>query len=1042
MRADLSTIQQTLTPEAAAALTRAIEEAARRRHGQTTPLHVAAALLAAPAGLLRQACARAAAAGAGPGGGGGGGTGGGGGAHPLQCRALELCFSVALDRLPAAASAAAHGAGPSVSNALVAALKRAQAQQRRGCPEAAQQPLLAVKVELEQLVLSILDDPSVSRVMREASFNSSVVKSTIEQSLSAPSTAPAAVSAPTVAATTPLSPSPSPLPRLGAASPSPLLPRLGAANAYINPRLAAAAGAGIGAGPGGDDARKVLDVMLKPARRNPVLVGDAGTDAVLKEAVRRIPTSGSPALAGAKVLPLEAELAKLAGDKAAMAARIGDLGALVDRLLAEHGAVVLDLGDLKWLVDGPGAAASEGGKEVVSEMARLLRRFGSGKFWALATAACATYLRCKVYHPTMEADWDLHAVPIARSAPLAGAAPRPGGPGVLGNSVGMLSPMLRPMPMTPTALRWPPGAGSDHPLIAKPAMCLLCKGSYDRELAKLSAQQKDKPASCPEAAKPGLPHWLQPSSDKPQTKEQELKCKETAQELEKKWRETCARTHGTRAGAPALSMPLAAFGPRPPIEPKQQLARDGVPSLKMNTHWEKPEGTPTSELRKSPPGSPVKTDLALGPFDLGATVEKDQKDNYAEGLTALQKAKIAGISDIESFKRLLKGLTEKVSWQSDAASAIAAVVIQCRSGSGKRQNIGTRGDMWLMFVGPDQAGKRKMVNALSELMVNTQPVVVNFGGNSRLGKDGNGFNAGFWGKTSLDRVTEAVRQNPFSVIVLEGIDQVDAVVRGKIKRAMETGRLPDSRGREVSLGNVIFVLTTNWLPEERKGPKFETLVQEEGRMFEVASSDWQLELSIGDKQIKHRADWLCDDARPAKVAKELSGGHGLSLDLNLAVGALDDTEGSRNSSDISVEQEPERGHLAVKWLTPAPDCDLLNLVDDAIVFRPVDFAPFRKTVTDCISAKFESVIRSSNSFRIDEDAIDRMAGSIWITDEKLEDWTEKVLMPSIERLWCNMKHHIGRAVVRLAAVTDKALPRWGGGREGLPATVPIAIDDM
>ncbi|RLN03573.1 chaperone protein ClpB [Panicum miliaceum] len=868
MRADLSTIQQTLTPEAAAALARAIDEAARRRHGQTTPLHVAAALLAAPAGLLRQACARAAAAG---------------------------------------------------------------------------------------------------------------------------------------------------------------------------PGAAAATGAGAGAG---DDARKVLDIMLKPARRNPVLVGDAGPDAVLKEAVKRIPTAGSPALAGAKVLPLEAELAKHAGDKAAMAARIGDLAAVVERLLADHGAVVLDLGDLKWLVDGTAAAASEGGKAVVSEMARLLRRFGSGKVWAVGTAACATYLRCKVYHPTMEADWDLQAVPTARGVLLAGAALRPGGTGLLGNTVGMLSPTLRPMPVTPTALRWPRGAGSDQPLMAKPAMCLLCKGSYDRELVKLAAERKDKPASRPEVARPGLPHWMQPSSDQPQTKERELKWKETAQELEKKWRETCARTHGTRAGAPALSMPLAAFGPRPPVEPKLQLARGAAPTLKMNTNWEKAEGAPTSKLRKSPPGSPVKTDLVLGPLDPGATVDKDQKETYTDGLTAMQKAKIAGISDIESFKRLLKGLTEKVSWQSDAASAIAAVVIQCRSGSGKRRNIGTRGDMWLLFVGPDQAGKRKMVNALSELMVNTQPVVVNFGGDSWLGKDSNGLNAGFWGRTSLDRVTEAVRQNPFSVIVLEGIDQVDAVVRAKIKRAMETGRLPDSRGREVSLGNVIFVLTTNWLPEELKGPKFETLLQDEGRMLEVANSNWQLELSIGDKQVKHRADWLCDDARPAKVAKELSGGHGLSLDLNLAVGALDDTESSRNSSDLSVEQEQEKGHLAFKCITPAPDSDILNLVDDAIVFRPVDFGPFRKNVTDCIAAKFESLIGGSNSFRIDEDAIDWMAGSVWLTDEKLEDWAEKVLMPSIERLWRNMKHHNGRAVVRLAAVADKALPRWGGGREGLPAMVPIAIDGM
>uniref|UniRef100_A0A6V7QSY6 Clp R domain-containing protein n=1 Tax=Ananas comosus var. bracteatus TaxID=296719 RepID=A0A6V7QSY6_ANACO len=84
MRAELSTIQQTLTPEAAAVLSRAMEEAARRHHGQTTPLHVAATLLAAPSGLLRRACARSHPA----------------SAHPLQCRAIELCFSVALDRLP------------------------------------------------------------------------------------------------------------------------------------------------------------------------------------------------------------------------------------------------------------------------------------------------------------------------------------------------------------------------------------------------------------------------------------------------------------------------------------------------------------------------------------------------------------------------------------------------------------------------------------------------------------------------------------------------------------------------------------------------------------------------------------------------------------------------------------------------------------------------------------------------------------------------------------------------------------------------------
>ncbi|KAF7101565.1 hypothetical protein CFC21_102861 [Triticum aestivum] len=1021
MRADLSTIQQTLTPEAAAALARAMDEAARRRHVSTTPLHVAAALLAAPAGLLRQACARAVAAG------GAAAASGGAGAHPLHCRALELCFSVALDRLPAFAGGAIGGgaAAPPVSNALVAALKRAQAQQRRGCPEAAQQPLLAVKVELEQLVLSILDDPSVSRVMREASFSSSAVKNTIEQSLTSPSPSSSTAASSPVPTPTPFSPSLS------------SLLRAGTANAYINPRLAAAA-AGASCG---DDARKVLDVMLKPARRNPVIVGDSGPDVVLKEAIRIIPAASSAALAAAKILHLEAELTKLAGDKVAMAERIGKLGAVVERLVGEHGGVVLDLGDLKWMVEGPAASSSEGGKAAIAEMGRLLRRFGRGEVWAVATAACATYLRCKIYHPGMEDEWDLQAMPIARSTPLAGAALRPGSSGTLSNSVGMLSPMLRPLPVTPTPLRWPPGGG--HTQMVKPAMCMLCKGGYESELAKLAAERTA--VSVPEAANPSLPHWLQRTNDQNQSKAQELKWKRSTDELEKKWRETCAHIHLTHAGAPALSVPLASSGTCPRVEVNLPIARGAaIQTLKMNTNRDKPASSPIVDLHKSPPGSPVKTDLMLGRLDpaINPTMDKERKENY-EGLTALQKAKIAGISDIDSFKRLIKGLTEKVSWQSDAASAIAAVVVQCRSGSEKRRTLRTRGDMWLMFVGSDKAGKRKMVNALSELMANTRPVIVNFGGDSELGRAKNdGLNMGLWGKTALDRVTEAVRQNPFSVIVLECIDRLDIVVRGKIKRAMETGRLPDSRGREVSLGNVIFVLTTNWVPDELKGPDVESLLQGELRMLEMAGSSWQLELSIGDKQAKHRADWLCDDVRPAKVAKDLSSSHGLSLDLNLAVGALDDTESSHNSSDVSVEQEQEKGQLAVLCSTPAPDCDLLELVDDAIVFRPVDFNPFRKTIRDCISAKFELVIGSINSFRIDEDAIDHMVSSVWLTDERFEDWAGEVIMPSIERLWRNVKHDCARAVVRLALVADEALPRWGEGREGLPATVTIAIDGM
>ena len=76
-------VQQGLTAEAATVVKQAVTLAKRRGHAQVTPLHVASTMLSAANGLLRTACLQSH-------------------SHPLQCKALELCFNVALNRLPAA----------------------------------------------------------------------------------------------------------------------------------------------------------------------------------------------------------------------------------------------------------------------------------------------------------------------------------------------------------------------------------------------------------------------------------------------------------------------------------------------------------------------------------------------------------------------------------------------------------------------------------------------------------------------------------------------------------------------------------------------------------------------------------------------------------------------------------------------------------------------------------------------------------------------------------------------------------------------------
>lgn len=136
----------------------------------------------------------------------------------------------------------------------------------------------------------------------------------------------------------------------------------------------------------------------------------------------------------ARVIRLEKEFSS---DRTQIPAKVKQLGDLIAN--SSGGGVILDLGDLKWLVEQPvsfsmagsGAApqqqvVSEVGRAAVVEMGKLLEKFGEGsggRLWLIGTATCETYLRCQVYHPSMENDWDLQAVPIAARAP-SGMFPR------------------------------------------------------------------------------------------------------------------------------------------------------------------------------------------------------------------------------------------------------------------------------------------------------------------------------------------------------------------------------------------------------------------------------------------------------------------------------------------------------------------------------------------------------------------------------------------------------------------------------------------
>ncbi|KAL3535317.1 hypothetical protein ACH5RR_003778 [Cinchona calisaya] len=1096
MRAGLSTIQQTLTPEAAGVLNHSIAEAGRRNHGQTTPLHVAATLLASPSGFLRQACIRSHP----------------NSSHPLQCRALELCFSVALERLPTAQNMA-PGMEPPISNALMAALKRAQAHQRRGCPEQQQQPLLAVKVELEQLIISILDDPSVSRVMREASFSSPAVKATIEQTLNSTNSHPhphgnvnlgtfGAITGPRMLT------APSPTPATSTVIP------MSNRSTYLNHRLFERGSGQLG-GQRDEEVKKVMDILMRSKKRNPVLVGEAEPEAVVKELLRKIEKGelGSEGvLKNLQVISIEKEL--IVSGKDQIADKINELGGLIEsRFNGNNGGVILDLGDLKWLVEQPveslggsGGAqqqqvVSEAGRAAVVEMRKLLDRFGetnnANRIWLIGTATCETYLRCQVYHPTMENDWDLQAVPIASRSPMPGMFSRLGTERISSNSIEPLNSLKSLPTVNPALLR---SVTENQDPSRRSSCCPQCLEKYEQELKLLKKQLENLSSeNKSEAAKPPLPQWLQnaklgngdnkETDNQSQRKDSELLVKQKTQDLQRKWNESCLRLHPNfhqnvnsgKIASPAFPS-MGLYNPnlllRQPLQSKLQPTRmlGDTLQLKPNQATVQPLdrlATPNQLVQpldrlatpnqlamqpssrvatpnqlavqpstrvSTPPGSPVRTELALGRKVTEPTPEKTQEsgeDRVKDLLSCLSSVpptklldKFASALDADSFKKLLKGLMGKAWWQQEAASAVASAVTRCRLGNGKQRGSGSKGDVWLLFAGPDRIAKRKMASVLSEQISGVGPVRIYFG--SR--RDDAEPDTIFRGKTALDRIVEAVRRNPFSVVMLEDIDEADMLMRGNIKRAMERGRLTDSHGREISLGNVIFILSGNWSTISNGN------AIDEKRLASIASDNWQLKITMGEKNAKRRANWLHNVDRPTKPRIEASSG--LSFDLNQAADGQDDrTDGSYNSSDLTVDHDEEHGLETRQFSVTSVPHELVNLADDAIVFKPVDMTFVRREIKKTIATKFSMVLDERVSIQVGEDAVDRILGGLWHGRSSLEEWVEKALAPSFEQLKARLPSAIENASVQLQVDLNSSLDSRSNG-DLLPSKVSVMVDGI
>ncbi|KAF0922179.1 hypothetical protein E2562_027778 [Oryza meyeriana var. granulata] len=111
-----------------------------------------------------------------------------------------------------------------------------------------------------------------------------------------------------------------------------------------------------------------------------------------------------------------------------------------------------------------------------------------------------------------------------------------------------------------------------------------------------------------------------------------------------------------------------------------------------------------------------------------------------------------------------------------------------------------------------------------------------------------------------------------------------------------------------------------------------------------------------------------------------------------------------------------------------------------VVFKPVDFGPLKRSVSDVVSAKFGDVTGGSWSVHVDDGMLDRLAGAPWTVGASatsLEAWADEVLCPTIRQLKRSLStNDVDGATVSLLAVKGNSRRKDG---EVFPTSVIVTV---
>lgn len=198
--------------------------------------------------------------------------------------------------------------------------------------------------------------------------------------------------------------------------------------------------------------------------------------------------------------------------------------------------------------------------------------------------------------------------------------------------------------------------------------------------------------------------------------------------------------------------------------------------------------------------------------------------------------------------------------QDEAVDLVADAVVRARAGiKDPNRPIGS-----FLFLGPTGVGKTELAKALASTMFDSEKHMVRIDMSEYMEKHAVarliGAPPGYVGYEEGGQLTEAVRRQPYSVILLDEVEKAHSDVFNVLLQLLDEGRTTDSKGRVVDFKNTIIIMTSNI------GSQYLLNGIEEGEITAEARSQW-MKHCISTSSRRYLTGWMisCSSNHSARM---------------------------------------------------------------------------------------------------------------------------------------------------------------------------------